>query len=142
MKKAIAILTLAALLVAAFAVGVSAVEPDSTQKIIKATKGTPVIDGTIDEVWNSAESQKLENVYVNVEGSVPHTASFRTLWDDKYLYVLVEVADTTLAGKAIWPSSGNLWKDDSIMFSISPNYNRTATTACTAPAIYYILGVY
>lgn len=59
-----------------------------------------------------------------------------------YLYVLVEVADTTLAGKAIWPSSGNLWKDDSIMFSISPNYNRTATTACTAPAIYYILGVY
>lgn len=62
MKKAIAILTLAALLVAAFAVGVSAVEPDSTQKIIKATKGTPVIDGTIDEVWNSAESQKLENV--------------------------------------------------------------------------------
>ena len=73
---------------------------------------------------------------------MPHTASFRTLWDDKYLYVLVEVADTTLAGKAIWPSSGNLWKDDSIMFSISPNYNRTATTACTAPAIYYILGVY
>ncbi len=58
----------------------------------KAYKGTPVIDGEIDPVWDRAEFLETR---VNVTGNDSAWARFKLLWDENYLYVLADVTDAT-----------------------------------------------
>lgn len=65
--------------------------------VYQAPKGSPTIDGEIDAIWEKAPIVKTETVVV---GSAPSTASVRVLWDESYIYVLAEVADSKLAVNA------------------------------------------
>ncbi|HXC98008.1 MAG TPA: sugar-binding protein, partial [Verrucomicrobiae bacterium] len=56
----------------------------------------PVIDGSMDDVWNSAHSFKLENVLIESPSGNHATAEYRGLWDANNLYLLVDVTDSTL----------------------------------------------
>jgi endo-1,4-beta-xylanase len=55
----------------------------------KAIQGSAEIDGKEDEIWNSAEYFPNPPVLDNNE------AGIRALWDKKYLYILLEVPDTS-----------------------------------------------
>lgn len=59
---------------------------------IVSAYGSPEIDGVIDEIWDRAEAQPVDNVDKEVIPSDSKTTgSVRTMWDEDYFYVLVEV---------------------------------------------------
>lgn len=60
----------------------------------KAVFGTPVIDGTIDEVWNEAPALPINRFQGAWETGA--TGEGRVLWDDENLYVLIQVSDSHL----------------------------------------------
>ncbi len=67
--------------------------------------GSPVIDGKVDQIWDTAV--KVTPKYTT--GNIKTTASFRVLWDDKALYVLAEVKDSELSVQ-----SGTPYMQDSL----------------------------
>lgn len=60
--------------------------------IVPVYKGTPKIDGIIDDVWSKAEKMPV-NKYA--EGENGAEGNVRVLWDDEHIYVLGEVTDLT-----------------------------------------------
>ncbi|GIO29538.1 MULTISPECIES: endo-1,4-beta-xylanase [Paenibacillus] len=83
----------------------------------KAARGSVVIDGNIDEIWNKAEQIVTDRW---VSGSSGSTAKVRTLWDDHRLYVLAEVTDSLVTKR-----SANAWEQDSVEIFIDQNNART-----------------
>ncbi|MBE9466689.1 MAG: T9SS type A sorting domain-containing protein [Bacteroidetes bacterium] len=59
------------------------------------TNTAPVIDGTVDDLWNIITSDRLD---VKVEDVSDHDvdAKFRSVWDNDSLYLLVTIQDDTL----------------------------------------------
>ena len=66
------------------------------QTKIEITKTTtpPAIDGVVDAVWTNADTIGIHNNFPENTPSVEST--WRALWDDDALYILVEVADDTI----------------------------------------------
>lgn len=62
---------------------------------------SPVIDGTVDAVWDDANAVTTDKQVSGTDGAI---ATVRTLWKDSTLYVLAEVADPTvdLTGSDPW----------------------------------------
>ena len=64
--------------------------------IIKTDKG-PVIDGTAEDQWDRAREYKISNViYSPISSPDDFAASYRAMWDEENLYVLVDVTDDEL----------------------------------------------
>lgn len=87
-------------------------------RIAKAAQGTPVIDGSIDAVWDGAELIETNRWVIGTSGS---TAKVRTLWDGDRLYVLAEVTDSLLSKR-----SANVWEQDSVEIFVDQNNARTS----------------
>jgi endo-1,4-beta-xylanase len=85
----------------------------------KAFMGTPVIDGKIDEIWDSAMMIETGRW---VSGTSGATAKVRTLWDENYLYVLAEVTDSLLS-----KASSNAHEQDSVEIFVDLNNGKTTT---------------
>ncbi|WP_224721580.1 endo-1,4-beta-xylanase [Paenibacillus vietnamensis] len=83
----------------------------------KAVKGTPVIDGNRDTVWNDAQELAADRWVIGTSGS---TAKVRTLWDGGSLYVFAEVTDSLLTKR-----SPNVWEQDSVEIFLDQNHART-----------------
>lgn len=67
--------------------------PDGYEPMISAVyKGTPIIDGEIDDVWDIAEEFPVKKFCVGKSGA---TGTVKVLWDDDSLYVLGKVTDET-----------------------------------------------
>ena len=98
----------------------------SETRTIQALKGTPVVDGKIDEIWkgvprlltdrNVAELDEL------ADEQKPSTAWVRCLWDDGHLYCLAEVTDAKLSG-----TGGDEWDRDGVEFFIDENLARATS---------------
>lgn len=86
-------------------------------KIYKASMGTPVIDGEIDPVWESAVVVNTDTQVMSLDGAV---ASVRMLWDKENLYVLAEVKDSTVSDNA-----GQAYMNDSFEFFIDELNDKT-----------------
>jgi len=56
-------------------------------------RGSAVIDGQIDEIWNYADEMKLDRF--SIEGPVTSSGYAKMLWDDENLYAIVVITDTT-----------------------------------------------
>lgn len=94
--------------------------PASTLPVAKrtqASKGTPVVDGTVDAIWTRAKAIPTEVV---TQGDRAATGSFRVLWDEAYLYVLAEVKDATLDD-----TSPNVYEQDSVEVFVDQNNHKT-----------------
>ena len=138
MKKALSVLLIVAMLLSSLVLMVSADEtPTATvtknAPIAQAIKGTPVIDGTVDEIWQKAQVQYIAQVanksanYVAGKTAVAN-ATFRTMWDENYFYVLWDVNDPTVGTKE-WNNKmtgGNIINRDTVMASINPNADEMA----------------
>ena len=113
MKKLLSAL-LALTCVAAMAVSVSAVGETYT-----AQKGTPVIDGTVDDVWANAEKVQLTHLKagdLKSEGVIPEGLSVYAsmLWDESAFYFLFDIHDDDFA----FDSEAGDWKNDSVYLYI------------------------
>ncbi|MFC6232951.1 sugar-binding protein [Paenibacillus allorhizosphaerae] len=86
-------------------------------RLAVATKGTPVIDGSIDSVWNNTNAVETDRWVIGSKGS---NAKVRTLWDDGHLYILAEVSDTLLSKR-----SSQAHQQDSVEIFIDQNRGRT-----------------
>ncbi|WP_440237560.1 glycosyl hydrolase family 8, partial [Cytophaga sp.] len=93
-------------------------------KAINQTSTAPAIDGTVDAIWSSNNAGSLNNI---ISGTITNAAdlsgTFKALWDNTYIYLLVDVTDNTL----INDSGTNKYDDDNIevFFDIG---NTKATT--------------
>lgn len=57
------------------------------------TVQAPVVDGVADGLWSQVEAQAIDVAFANETVSLGDGATFRMLWDDDNIYVLVEVDD-------------------------------------------------
>lgn len=89
------------------------------KKIARAHRGTPVIDGQMEGVWNGAEEFQTQTFVLGASGA---TARVRTLWDDNYLYVYAQVSDPLLS-----KASPNVWEQDSVELFVDLNNGQTTT---------------
>lgn len=150
MKKTLSLI-LAALIAATLCVAAVlpavAAEPDKNFPLAYAIYGSPVIDGEIDAAWDNAPVNELTKTFVT-NGPDPENptngtkAQFRAMWDEKYLYLLVEVTDSTVGDEAWELSSvgaGSLWQRNSVGFTVTPDYDRTETTKQVEPSFWLIL---
>ncbi|MBR7092461.1 MAG: hypothetical protein IKI50_04660 [Clostridia bacterium] len=91
MKRKISIIS-ALCLVCVLAMSLFASAERQNNAKITAAKGTPTIDGEIDDIWALTEAQPVVNVdTVVLPSNVATTGTVRTLWDENNLYVLIEV---------------------------------------------------
>ncbi len=86
-------------------------------RVAKAKYGSPIIDGEIDDIWNSSEKIQVNSSITAWEGA-KGVASL--LWDESFLYVLFEVTDPTLNSV-----SQNAHEQDSIEIFIDQNNDKT-----------------
>ena len=120
-------------------------EYDTRYEMTQAAKGTPTVDGDIDDIWNDAEVNYIYHSIASTGNAKAPKVRFRVMWDDDYLYFLYEVADknvTDAAKELAEMMSGNYHTTDSVVLAFSPDYNRTPTAACTAPAFYFTAGLH
>ncbi|QEG25082.1 family 16 glycoside hydrolase [Mariniblastus fucicola] len=93
-------------------------------RVGKASHGTPVVDGKVDDVWKNVpvlkvnRDVKLENTLD--EGQKLPTATVRCLWDNGHLYCLAEVTDEKVA-----TASFDEWAQDSVEFFVDENLSKT-----------------
>ncbi|MBR6004460.1 MAG: endo-1,4-beta-xylanase, partial [Lachnospiraceae bacterium] len=89
-----------------------------TKPLLAVKKGTVVIDGVgSDEAWLTTESIPLT---INLGADV--TANAKLLWDEEYLYVLMDVADDVLNKDASQPH-----EQDSIEVFIDENNAKSGS---------------
>ena len=88
---------------------------DSKGRMV-AYYGSPVVDGTVDKLWSTA--QKVTPKYIS--SNVKTTATFKVLWDDKALYILAEVKDSDLSVK-----SGTPYNQDSLEIFLDESNDKT-----------------
>lgn len=121
MKKINVILLIACLLLSFVSLSVFA-EPG--EEVIEAKKGTPVIDGNIDDTWESCEVVKVD--YYNKDASswqvgdayteFEKAPEVRTMWDEENIYVLYEVTKDEINVEN--PKSEN-WTRDGVFFYLN-----------------------
>lgn len=93
-------------------------------RTVKAYKGTPKIDGKIDELWNGVPriltSRAVKELDQLGDDQRPSTAWVRCLWDDGHLYCLAEVKDSKIS-----VSGSKEWDRDGVEFFVDGNMART-----------------
>ncbi|MBD2867052.1 endo-1,4-beta-xylanase [Paenibacillus arenilitoris] len=83
-----------------------------------AVRGTPVIDGEKDAIWQTANEVATERRVIGDSGAA---AIVRTLWDEERLYVWAEVTDPLLSKQ-----SANAHEQDSIELFVDQNNAASA----------------
>ena len=92
----------------------------SARSIIEA----PRIDANVDDVWESHPRFPLRFLtqpdWTDVDSAEDHSASWRAVWDDEALYVLIEVQDDKAGFGGKQP-----WMDDCAEIFVDPDLSRT-----------------
>lgn len=91
MKKTLALIVAAFVLVSMMAMSASAELGFDYQAKI----GTPVVDGTIEELWDAVEWTNIAEPYTDGDGSIS-SARAKILYDAEQIYFLCEVTDATV----------------------------------------------
>ena len=84
---------------------------------IDVKKGTVNVDGEVDEAWDSAEAVKLD---IAIGADVECDA--KLLWDETYLYVLMDVKDSVLN-----EASEDDYQQDSVEVFIDENHAKAGS---------------
>jgi len=89
----------------------------------KAMRGTPVIDGKIDAVWESVPAlmtdREVKSENSLDDGQKISQASVKCLWDEGHLYCLAEVKDEKISVAA-----SDDWEQDSVEFFVDENMSK------------------
>ncbi len=89
--------------------------------IIRDTRVAPVIDGTVDAVWDGAIAYPYDN-YVEAAptGASDLSGTWKALWDSDNIYYLVDVNDANLVNDSDW----RLWRDDSLEIHLDTDNSK------------------
>jgi hypothetical protein len=88
---------------------------------IRKASGTVVIDGKAEALWSQAREYKIGNViYSPPSNDEDFSASYKALFDDKNLYVLVNVTDDSLNN-----DSSDFWLDDSVEVFVDADNSKS-----------------
>ncbi|RUS42453.1 endo-1,4-beta-xylanase [Cohnella sp. AR92] len=90
----------------------------TTANQANAKFATPVIDGKIDSAWKQAAELPINRYQTAWTGA---SGWAKALWDDQFLYVLVQVNDHELD-----KTSPNPWEQDSVEVFVDQNNGKTA----------------
>jgi len=100
-----------------------ATAPACSGSIIVNTNTPPIVDGTIDTNWVKAPVTAITKT-VNGTKQSDFSAQWRAMFDNNYLYVLVEVKDATLKAPPYGP---NPWDDDAVEIYIDGNNDKATS---------------
>ncbi len=89
--------------------------------VVRVTR-PPAIDGRAEEAWSAAAKRRLEHGKGPVPSSADLQGSFRAMWDDAALYLLVEVLDDRVVKNQVNP-----WLDDSVEVYVDGDGSRGDT---------------
>ncbi|MDD4774584.1 MAG: sugar-binding protein [Eubacteriales bacterium] len=102
---------------------------------INAAYGTVVIDGKVDDAWLAAEQQEILLVDKEVIPSeTKTTGKFRTMWDENYLYVLIEVDKHGV--EVITTTAGSENTDDCAELGLTMNGDFTGSSNISGDVPY------
>lgn len=94
--------------------------------VVKRATVAPVIDGIIDEVWATANKYNINVPFKNETPSLGEegTTSWKALWNDDGIFVLVEVNDDVWSPvyEGLTPSQGWMYDKPEIYFDV--NYDK------------------
>jgi len=82
----------------------------------QAKYGTPVIDAEVDAAWESCPEVSVSNQVMAWEGA---TGKARVLWDEAFVYALIEVKDSVLNRQ-----SSNAYEQDSVEIFLDQNNEK------------------
>lgn len=99
------------------ALGPQEVKP-STKKL-EAAKGTPTIDGEIDDCWSAATAYDINIAVMAWQGA---KGTVKYMWDENNFYALFEVADSVLN-----KDNSNTYEQDSIELFLDQNNCKEST---------------
>lgn len=91
-----------------------------TRKSTEAAYGTPVIDGSIDDVWSKTNANIVTDVKSKAEDS--YKGWFKVLWDNENLYVLGYIYSPQCDN-----SDDYVWNHDSMEIFVDEHCDRTET---------------
>ncbi|MCM5663047.1 sugar-binding protein [Galbibacter mesophilus] len=93
-------------------------------KVLANKTNTPIlIDATIEDSWNASEVISMDKVPLGtVSDSTDLDATFRLLWDEDYLYILVNVMDNELVPVE---DPSKIWNYDGIEIYIDATNDKT-----------------
>ncbi|MGB3801481.1 MAG: sugar-binding protein, partial [Lewinella sp.] len=93
-------------------------------KALVAGTGRPiVVDGTMESTWDQAQIYDLDQVSTGtVSSAADLSASYRTMWDDDYLYLLVNVVDDVIVPVA---NPDQPWNFDGVEIYLDATNDKT-----------------
>ena len=98
----------------------SPVEDAVPKLLVAQTRQPPNLDGSLaDPVWGLANTTQAF-VEIRKGGAAPMQASARLLWDERYLYVGVDVQDALLRASHT-ERDQHLWEQDCVELMIDPD---------------------
>lgn len=102
-----------------------------------AKYGTPVIDGTMDNLYKSS-SELAVNRQVSVYGMLPTktTATARLLWDDEALYIYAYVKDSVIDYSYKLTNMGELFHRDSLVVFVDVPHDSDGSETGYTPLQY------
>ena len=94
--------------------------------MVKAYKGTPTVDGKVDEMWKDVPrlltSRSVEEHDGLTGDQKPSMAWVKCMWDDGHLYCLAEVSDDKISTEGL-----EAWERDSVEFFVDGNLARSGS---------------
>ena len=103
---------------------ISLIHPAFSQRPISDIKRLPggtsvTIDGVVDDFWQHVEARPLSKNFVNESPVFNTTPTWRAMWDDQALYVLVEVDDDEWAPSWITNQASYLSDKTELYFDVN-----------------------
>lgn len=88
---------------------------------IRKASGPVVVDGKAEALWSQARQYKIGNViYESPSNDGDFSASYKAVWDEKNLYVLVDVTDENLKN-----DSDDFWLDDCVEVFVDADNSKS-----------------
>ena len=91
--------------------------------VVKKTDTAPVLDGTIDDIWATANTYNIDRPFINEYPTLgDQGAIWKALWSSEGIYLLVEVTDDIFmpAYAGVDPSQSWMYDKPEIYFDVNP----------------------
>ncbi len=87
------------------------------------TVASPVIDGKVDDLWDDIAAQVVtKQIVPTISGPADLSGSFKTLWDNNYVYILAEITDDVKV-----KDSNEPYNDDAVEVYFDINNDKAQT---------------